>query len=206
MRDPLPAPKPALPRKAQPRKPRTRPVPPRGAPRRPGPPPIATARLAMGAATDADVEAFIAFCGTPRSRFIGGPSGRDDAWRSVAVHLGHWPLRGFGTWWLTDRASGRPAGRVGLWQPDGHPEPELSWVLYAGFEGQGLACEAATAARDWAYGTLGLRTLVSLVEAENFRSVRLAERMGARPDGTWTHGHGGSVMIWRHPAPQEPAA
>lgn len=166
------------------------------------PPVIETERLSMGPVRDADVEAFIKFCATGRSRFIGGPSGRADAWRSVAVHAGQWVLRGFGTWWLTDRDTGQPAGRVGLWQPDGLPEPELTWVLYVGYEGKGLAAEAAIAARDWAYDTLGRTTLTSLIDAENTRSIRLAERLGARPDGTWTPEHGGAVMIWRHPGPE----
>ncbi|MBI1417589.1 MAG: GNAT family N-acetyltransferase [Limimaricola sp.] len=165
------------------------------------PPVIETAHLVMGPCTPADAEAFMDFCATDRSRFLGGPSGRADAWRSVAIHVGQWQLRGYGNWWLTDRATGKPAGRVGLWHPEGLVEPELSWVIYEGFEGKGYAAEAARAARDWAYANLGLTTLISLIDAENTRSIRLAQRLGARPDGVHTYDHGGTVTIWRHPGP-----
>ncbi len=165
------------------------------------PPVIETAHLTMGPCTDADTEAFMDFCATDRSRFLGGPSGRTDAWRSVAIHVGQWHLRGYGTWWLTDKATGKPAGRVGLWHPEGNDEPELSWVIYAPFEGRGYAAEAARAARDWAYTTLGLDTLVSHIDAENTRSIRLAQHLGAAPDGVHTYDHGAQVTIWRHPGP-----
>lgn len=169
------------------------------------PPVIETLRLTMGPCTEAHAEAFMAFCATDRSRFLGGPSGRSDAWRSVAIHVGQWQLRGYGSWWLTDRATGQPAGRVGLWHPEGLEEPELSWVVFAPFEGKGYAAEAARAARDWAYGTLGLETLISLIAAENTRSIRLAQHLGAVPDGVHTYDHGGTVTIWRHPGPEAAA-
>ena len=50
-----------------------------------------------------------------------------------------------------DRATGRNVGRAGIYHPDGWPEPELGWMIYAGTdEGRGLAREAATAAREGA--------------------------------------------------------
>ncbi len=46
---------------------------------------------------------------------------RDEAWRNMALVLGHWQLRGFGLWAVEDRASGLLAGRVGCWRPEGWP-------------------------------------------------------------------------------------
>jgi RimJ/RimL family protein N-acetyltransferase len=60
------------------------------------------------------------------------------------------------------------------------PEPEMGWALYDGFEGQGYATEAATAARDWAKGRLA--SLVSYTHGSNARSVAVAERLGAVHD------------------------
>ena len=42
-----------------------------------------------------------------------------EAWRSMAMVVGHWSLRGFGLWAIEERESGRLAGRVGCWQPEG---------------------------------------------------------------------------------------
>jgi RimJ/RimL family protein N-acetyltransferase len=85
---------------------------------------------------------------------------------------------------VEDRATGAYCGDVGLLHPAHYPEIELGWTLVAEAEGRGIACEAAVAARDWAFGTLGLTTLVSYIGPENARSIRLAERLGAVRDDT----------------------
>ena len=59
---------------------------------------------------------------------------------------------------------------------------ELGWLLYDGYEGQGYATEAAAALRDWAFGTLGLETLVSYCDPDNAASIAVAERLGAVRD------------------------
>lgn len=41
------------------------------------------------------------------------------AWYAVARRLGHWALRGYGMWAVTDRASGEVLGQVGLYHPEG---------------------------------------------------------------------------------------
>jgi RimJ/RimL family protein N-acetyltransferase len=52
-------------------------------------------------------------------------------------------------------------------------------MLYDGYEGNGYATEAAAAFRDWAFGALGLQTLVSYLDPANLRSAAVAERLGA---------------------------
>ena len=82
------------------------------------------------------------------------------------------------------------------------PEPEVGWVVYADYEGKGIAHEAATRARDWAYETLGFTTLTSNIVPGNTRSVALAERMGAWFERSYDNVHMGAEMLYRHPGPK----
>ena len=164
------------------------------------PPTLHTRRLTLGPATPAHAEAFIAFCATEASRFIGGPADRRDAWEGAAIGAGLWALRGYGPFWVS--AGAVPVGRVGIYHPDWRAEPELAWVIYPAHQGQGLATEAALAARDWAYRTLGLAPLVSLIDTANAASIRVAEKLGATLEGPHAPNDGKPVMRWRHPGGQ----
>ena len=166
-------------------------------------PRLDTPRLVLRAPAEADLDAVAAFYASDRSRMVGGPMTRLDAWRALASILGHWHLRGWGRWVLEDRATGRPAGIVGLHAPEGWPEPEIGWTVFDGFEGQGVAHEAALAARRYAYGPARWTTAISLVDPANARSAALAHRMGCTPDGTFRHAAYGRMDVWRHPAPTE---
>lgn len=165
-------------------------------------PTLHTRRLTLGPATMAHFEAFAGFVESAHSRFIGGPSeprhSRDDAWWSVTSHAGQWTLRGYGTFWLSETASGAPVGRVGLFHPAWLPEPELAWVVFEAFTRRGYAVEAARAVRDWAAGR-GIGPLWSLIDPENAASEGVARRLGARPEGTYAYRSGKSANVWRHP-------
>ena len=73
-------------------------------------------------------------------------------------------------------------GEVGIYHLATYPEPEIGWMLVSGAEGRGIAHEAAAALRAWAYARFGWTTLVSYIDPANARSIRLAERLGARLD------------------------
>ncbi len=160
-------------------------------------PTIHSARLKLGPVTAAHAEAFIAFCATEDSRFIGGPAERRDAWEGAAIGAGLWALLGYGPFWVS--AQGQPVGRVGVYYPDWRAEPELAWVIYPAHQGQGYATEAARAARDWAYVTLGLGPLCSLIDVANAPSIRVAQKLGAVIEGPHEPNGGHEIMRWRHP-------
>lgn len=164
----------------------------------PDAPVLRTARLLLRAPLLSDFDAFAAFYASPRSETIGGPFDRKEAWRDFASSAGQWLLRGYGFWEITLRDSGENIGRAGIYHPDDWPEPELGWMLYgSGTEGQGLALEAAIAARDGAARHFGIRAPISSIVAENARSIRLAERMGAPADGEWQTPYG-PMLRFRH--------
>jgi RimJ/RimL family protein N-acetyltransferase len=150
-------------------------------------------------------EVFAAFVRSEHSRFIGGPSdereARDDAWWSVTSHAGQWTLRGYGTFWVSETATGAPVGRVGLYHPSWLPEPELAWVIYEDVTRRGFAVEAARAARDWA-ASQGLGPLWSLIDPQNAASEGVARRLSAVREGTHAYQSGKVVDVWRHPLGQ----
>jgi RimJ/RimL family protein N-acetyltransferase len=73
-------------------------------------------------------------------------------------------------------------GIVGHYHPAYFPEVEIGWAVLDGFEGRGIAQEAARAVLGWTWANTELATLVSYIHPENHRSIRLAERLGARRD------------------------
>lgn len=160
-------------------------------------PVIETERLVLRAPSAADLPAAEAFFASDRSRFVGGPLAPWEVWGKLAGALGQWALRGYGRW--TFELDGQPAGWAGIIHPADWPEAEIGWGTYDGFEGKGLAHEAALAARRYAASEWGLTPLISLIDPENTRSARLAERLGARVErDTMIRGH--ACQIWRHPA------
>jgi len=166
-------------------------------------PVLITERLRMRAPSVEDLEAETAFFATERSEFVGGPLIRGQVWRMLATLVGHWLARGYGFWGVEDRESGEYYGHVGLWFPEGWPEPEIGWTVMDNAEGKGIAFEAATAARRHAYDSLGWTTAISLINTANIRSQALAKRMGAFKDAPFIHDVYGKMDIWRHPSPSE---
>ena len=169
-------------------------------------PTISTPRLTLRAPEAGDFPDFADFYASERSKFVGGPATEEQSWRMLATELGHWPLRGYGRWAVEETETGKLAGIIGLWFPKGWPEPELGWDLMNGFEGKGYATEAATAARTYAYETLGWTTTISLVAPANGGSRSVAKRMGATFEGMFDHERHGTLEIWRHMSPDDLAA
>ncbi len=147
---------------------------------------LTTDRLILRQFREADLDEYARMCADPEvMQYLsasGAPMSRADAWRQMAMFAGHWALRGYGTWAIEERATGRFVGRAGLHYPEGWPDREVGWTLAREFWGRGFATEAARAAVAHAFDTLGWDHLVSLILPGNERSVRVAERLGARFD------------------------
>lgn len=164
-------------------------------------PTLTTDRLVLRAARADDFDAYAAFRASPRAASVGGPYTRQQAFFQFTSLIGHWTVRGYGRWIIADRASDVPMGVSGLYFPEDWPEPELAWSVFDHAEGRGLAFEAAKAARDYAFDTLGWTRLISLIDPANTRSVALAKRLGCAPGGTYDHPTYGTLHYWTHPAP-----
>lgn len=124
------------------------------------------------------------------ARFLTGdqrPKSRAEAWRDMALFVGHWALRGYGLFAVEEKASGAFVGRVGAWQPECWVGFELGWGLRREFWGRGYAFEAARAAGDWVFANFPLDHIVSLIHASNTPSQKLAERLGMRIRASTLH-------------------
>jgi RimJ/RimL family protein N-acetyltransferase len=147
---------------------------------------IETSRLILRSLTEADVEPFFDIHQDPevmRYLVLGTQAGGvTQAWRSIAMMLGHWQLRGYGPWAIVERATGEVIGRTGLWNPAGWPGLEIGWVIRRSRWGQGFATEAARAALEWTWRELDVNEVVSIIHPDNTRSIRVAEKIGARFD------------------------
>ncbi len=166
---------------------------------------VETKDLILRGYRETDFYAFAAFAASERSRFVGGPQGRYDSWRSFLASAGHWVLRGYGMWIVEHRETAKVAGRVGVIFNDGWHEPELGWHIYDGFEGRGLAHQACVAARDYAARHFGMDRLMSYIAHDNTRSVRLAKRLGCRYERD-VEVIGKPSQLWRHPSVLEAGA
>lgn len=163
---------------------------------------LRTDRLTLRGPKPDDFEAFVTFRTSDRAKTVGGPFSRAQAFTQFCTLFGHWEMRGYGRWIVADRDSDEPFGVVGLLFPEGWPEPELAWSLFANGEGRGIAYEATLAARHYAYDTLGMPPLASLVAASNERSVALATRLGAAYEKDVDVTGFGMTPVWRHPGPE----
>ena len=127
----------------------------------------------------------------------GQPVARQDVWTRLLRHPGHWNLLGFGYWLAFERASGRLVGEVGLARferdflqpyPELTPLPEAGWVTLPWAHGRGFASEAMTAVLDWQDRQgLAPRTFC-IIHPENGPSLRLAAKLGFRPEREVPHG------------------
>ena len=103
-----------------------------------------------------------------------------DAWRSLAMFIGHRGIRGYSHWALVEKATGRFVGRAGPWQPHGFPGLGVGWCLAREHWGKGYATEAARASLGYCLEELGAREVISVILPENSRSIAVAERIGHR--------------------------
>jgi RimJ/RimL family protein N-acetyltransferase len=149
---------------------------------------IETPRLLLRAPASDDAAPLMAIHQDPdviRYVLIGNPAaGITAAWRSVAIMVGHWHLRGYGQWTVIEKADRQVVGRVGLWNPDGWPGVELGWVIRRERWGHGLATEAASAALDWTWDHVDTDHIIILIQPDNARSIRVAEKLGQRLERT----------------------
>ena len=135
------------------------------------------------------------------TRFLGdgSPLSRAEAWRQMAMFVGHWVLRGYGLWAVEERATGQFLGRIGCLEPEGFPAFEIAYTLAPWAWGKGYAREGAAASLRWARETLGRDEIVSVIRPANAASIRVATALGATPDGT-VEFFGAPAVIYRYPA------
>ncbi len=143
-------------------------------------PVLATERLRLRMPQYQDFAHRLTFYASERSVWEGGPFTAHEAWRVFASEVGQWPLLGFGPFSVEDRTTGDYLGEVGIYQPEGYPEPELGWFVTESAEGRGIAAEGARAVMIWVRDTFGWDHIDNYIDPGNARSIALGLRLGGR--------------------------
>jgi len=121
-----------------------------------------------------------------------------ESWRTMSTILGHWMLRGYGPYAVTDKQSGDVLGVVGMWYPNDWPEPEILWQIIRRYWGQGYASEATRAVQTIARQHFPELSLISLIDERNTGSIRVAKAVGATFEKELQF-RGNVCQVYRHP-------
>ncbi|MDA5557258.1 GNAT family N-acetyltransferase [Shimia sp. MMG029] len=160
-------------------------------------PAISTQRLTLRHHVLDDFEPMAAHFATDWAQYMDGPVSKDKLWAWLGAEITSWQWLGFGSWAVELTETGALIGQVGINKPPRFPETEIGWCFFPEAQGKGYAFEAATAARDWAFDTKGMTTLVSYIDPPNAPSIRLAQRLGAKRDDAALRPSEGD-LVYRH--------
>ncbi len=174
-------------------------------------PVLLTPHLLLRPMTLADTEALLAVFADPNvtDAFGVAPFDQPQMEQWVQRNLDHQTRYGYGLFMIEHKRDHLVIGDCGLEHlADNTAEAELGYDLRSDYWGRGLATEAATAVRDYAFRQLGLARLISLIRQGNERSRRVAEKVGMRKledvnrygQGYWVYG------LSRHSAASQPLA
>ena len=169
---------------------------------------IETERLRIRELVEADLDALAAILGDRETmRFYRRPWSRDDVRAWIERNRRSYEAHGFGVWALELTATGELAGDCGLLvqHVDGRDEVEIGYHVKRELWRQGLATEAACAAREYAFGRAGVTRVVSLITPENLPSQGVARKVGMRleKEVVW---HDRPVLVFALERPREPEA
>ena len=104
----------------------------------------------------------------------------------------------WGNWVIEERRSGRLAGYVQASITPGR-SAEVAWVVGTGWQGRGLATEAARALIGW-LGGHGVVTVVAHIHPGHHASAAVAAAAGLSPSGGWHDGE----QRWQRSLDPEP--
>ena len=145
--------------------------------------PIETERLLLRPFTPRDAEALHAIWGDPAAARFGGDWPRPETVADTRAYLE--PIvagqaeRGYASWAVIERETGRLIGDCGLFPADGAgPDVELAYGLAPDVWGRGYATEAAAACVRAGFDQLELDRIVADVDPANTASIRVLEKAG----------------------------
>jgi RimJ/RimL family protein N-acetyltransferase len=144
--------------------------------------PIETERLTIREfLPDADADAMLTVYGDPQvMRFVPGGAfrGIDTMRARLKTYARDSSRRGFSSWAIVERESRRVIGDVGfgVFAPTG--DIELGYTLAREVWGHGYATEAAGACLAAGLAHLSAPRIIAVVDEDNSRSQRVAERIG----------------------------
>ena len=144
---------------------------------------LRTSRLLLRPWRDADVAAYAKLSADAAVMEFLRPVSEPGAAEAWAARVrAHWRQHGFGQWVVEVPGEASLIGVVGLstvsYEAHFTPAVEVAWRLARAHWGRGYATEAARAALDYGFDTLGLVEIVAITVPANLRSRRVMERLG----------------------------
>jgi RimJ/RimL family protein N-acetyltransferase len=142
---------------------------------------IETARLRLRPLDMADADALNAIQSDPHHmRFYPHPFSIQESREWIEKMQERYERDGFALLAVEDRETGEFLGNVGpvVQHVDEVDEVELGWSITPARARQGIATEAASACRKWAFAALPIDHLISLILPDNTPSRGVAENLG----------------------------
>lgn len=154
------------------------------------PPELETARLLLRPMEATDFDDLLRIFTDPKvmAAFDAAPFDHEQMAQWLQRNLEHQAKYDYGLFSVILRTNGVLIGDCGLevMEVDGGQAAELGYDFRSGYWNRGLATEAATAVRDYAFNTLGLPALISLIRIGNDASARVAEKIGMERTAEFT--------------------
>jgi ribosomal-protein-alanine N-acetyltransferase len=157
---------------------------------------LETERLLFRDWTEEDFRPFHAICSDPAvMQFVGDGEPWSEArtvnW--IATEIKMTQTHGYCRWALIFKETSELIGFCGfIPTPDG---PEIGWRLAKRFWGHGLATEAASAALNHRFDTLGFQRVIAQVQSPNRASIRICEKLGMKFDHSFDR-DGRTVLVY----------
>ena len=143
---------------------------------------LETPRLILRAMRATDIDGLLLIFSDPRvmAAFDGKLFDRPQMAQWVQRNLDHQARYDYGLFSVILKTDRTLVGDCGLemMEVDNMQVAELGYDFRSDYWNQGLATEAAGAVRDYAFQTLGLSRLISLIRVGNRASQRVAEKIG----------------------------
>lgn len=163
-----------------------------------------TLRLKVRPWTLADAEAGLRIYGNPEvTQYLGGTGAPVASLEDQVKKIEGWIERDkdlrddLGFWAIEEVTSGDVVGSVILRPLPNDTKVEVGWHLGREHWGKGYATEAANGAIVHGFLRVELEEIYAIVQPDNIRSIRVAERLGMEPLGHTTQYHNLDLLSFR---------
>lgn len=145
---------------------------------------LETPRLILREFSMEDLDTFYELMADPEvMRFsLNGPwKSKEEAREKLQkLILDNYKKYGYGIYAVIDKVNHQLAGYCGFFNQlvDDEEFTELGYRFHTKYWGKGLATEAGLALREYAFNTLLIPRLISIIDPNNIRSIAVAKRVG----------------------------
>ena len=160
---------------------------------------LETPRLRLRLMQPSDIDELINIFGDPKvmASFNTDPFERTKMQQWIDGNLEHQDLHGYGLFSVILKSDGVLIGDCGLehMTVDKKQVTELGYDFRSDYWNQGFATEAAIAVRDFAFNSLHLHGLISLIRVGNNASRRVSEKVGMHLANEMTRN---GITYWKY--------